>query len=326
VKKRRGIHYPIIVEIVTFTGMPVSAPARGPILGSVVIPCLNAADVIGRTLEALKAQSIASNLEVIVVDNGSSDDSVAIARGMGAHVLLSATRGSAAARNLGVACGRANLVLSLDADCVPFDDLWAQKHVEVLTACPPEVLATAGRTVPFPHPDPWSQRTDVTPQPAWSPSGEPLYAVAGNACYRRATLQSLGGFPPTAADDAALGMVARRRGFRFLWAPEACVLHRNPCGWSGYLQQMTKVGYYAAELAHPPSNRMSPHIRQCRSLLSASRPLLGGELRESLSVVLKTIGQTRGARHAWSEAKALETAGAEWSARFRESGSAEAQA
>jgi len=281
-----------------------------PVLGSVVIPCLNSAGTIGATLGALKTQSIASRLEVIVVDNGSADESVSIARAMGACVLVSKAPGSAAARNLGVSHCTANMVLSLDADCVPSDGLWAERHIVALTTSAPEVLGTAGATVPMPHPDRWSQRADVTPQPAWSATGDPLYAVAGNACYRREILLYLGGFPPAGADDAALGAVARQRGFCFTWVPEARVLHRNPRGWLAYLRQMTKVGYYAAELSPPPKHRSSFYLSQCRRLASALRPLRRGELRESAAIVLKTIGQVRGARSAWTQGNALNAAGA----------------
>ena len=279
-------------------------PDAAPIRGSVVIPCLNAAGMIGRTLAALMTQSMAPSLEVIVVDNGSTDESVLIAAEMGARVLVSKTPGSAAARNLGVAHCLGDFVLSLDADCIPCDNQWAERHIAALAASGPEVLGTAGRTMPIANTDRWSQRSDVTPHPGWSVNGDPLYAVAGNACYRRATLVFLGGFPPMAADDAALGMIARQSGFRFVWVPEACVLHHNPCGWVGYMRQMTKVGYYAAELSAPPRRRRSFYAAQGRRLASVLRPLARGDFRESFAILLKIVAQAHGARLAWGNADA----------------------
>jgi glycosyltransferase involved in cell wall biosynthesis len=286
------------------------------LIASVVIPCRNSATTIGAVLAALGAQSIAGGMEVIVIDDGSTDGSPVIARDMRAQVFASSTPGSGVARNFGIAQCTAELVLSLDADCVPSDRHWAARHVEALRASPPHVIGTAGRTIPVPGADRWSQRTDATPHPAWSADGDPLYAVAGNACYRREDLLTLGGFPPLGADDAAMGMVARGHGYGFVWVPDACVLHHNPRGWSGYLRQMTKVGHYAAELDGEVPRHRAVYLDQARHLASALRPLVRGELRECSAIVLRTVGQVIGARRAWAEAVALSTPGARWRASF----------
>jgi Glycosyl transferase family 2 len=287
---------------------------RAPI--AVVVPCLNAARCIGSVLDAIAQQTIAHDAEVIVVDNGSTDRSTEIAQLMGARVLVCLTRGSAAARNYGIYHCSATTVLSLDADCTPAEDSWMEMHVEALMSSGPDVLGTGGPTIAAPGSDRWSQRLDVTPQPRWSEDGTPLYAVAGNACYRRDVLLDLGGFPPVGADDAALGMVARRAGLRFGWAPEAGVFHRNPVGWRGYFRQMRKIGRYTAELAEAPP-RGSYYHSQCRRLASTVRPLARGEFDETKATLLKTIGQAVGSREAWRDARKLGTPGARWSATFR---------
>jgi len=85
---------------------------------SVVIPVKDDAALLSRCLSALAAQDEAAD-EIIVIDNGSSDDSVAVARAGGARVLTCAEPGvsAAAATGYDVACG--DLILRLDADCVP---------------------------------------------------------------------------------------------------------------------------------------------------------------------------------------------------------------
>jgi glycosyltransferase involved in cell wall biosynthesis len=94
---------------------------------SVVIPCFNAALTLGETLRSVAVQSRAP-AEVLVVDDGSTDDSPAIAREAGAHVLSTGgNRGPSAARNLGIAAATSELVAFVDAD-----DAWAPEHLAVV--------------------------------------------------------------------------------------------------------------------------------------------------------------------------------------------------
>lgn len=83
---------------------------------SIVIPCYNAASSIERTVASVLAQRHVH--EVIVVDDGSSDDSVAIARTIRGpvNVVSGPNRGACHARNCGLAKARGTHVLFLDAD------------------------------------------------------------------------------------------------------------------------------------------------------------------------------------------------------------------
>ena len=87
---------------------------------SVVMPAYNAGAYIGEALDSVLAQGV-RDIEIIVVDDGSTDDTVATARSRGAavRVLTQATQGSAVARNRALAEARAPLVAFLDAD-----DVW----------------------------------------------------------------------------------------------------------------------------------------------------------------------------------------------------------
>jgi glycosyltransferase involved in cell wall biosynthesis len=85
---------------------------------SVIIPAHDAAMTLGETLASVRAQSRSAD-EVIVVDDGSSDDTAAIATAGGAGVVRQANRGVAAALNVGLQAAHGELVAFLDAD-----DLW----------------------------------------------------------------------------------------------------------------------------------------------------------------------------------------------------------
>ncbi len=85
---------------------------------AVVIPAYNAAHLIGPTLASVAAQSRAAD-EVIVVDDGSTDDTAAVAASIGARVISTRNRGLSAARNTGIASAGCDWIALLDAD-----DLW----------------------------------------------------------------------------------------------------------------------------------------------------------------------------------------------------------
>lgn len=114
---------------------------------SVVIPSLNGAAGVDRCLRALAAQTIRPAMEIIVVDDGSSDDTAAVARGHGITVISHPrNRGIAAARNTGLSAATADIVAFLDDDCEP-EPGWAQ---QLLTGYSGGDIAGVGGTV-IPH-------------------------------------------------------------------------------------------------------------------------------------------------------------------------------
>jgi len=82
---------------------------------AVVIPAHNAAAFLPLALQSLQQQTQPPH-EVVVVDDGSTDDTAAVAEGLGATVVRQAQRGPAAARNRGIEVSRSPLVAFLDAD------------------------------------------------------------------------------------------------------------------------------------------------------------------------------------------------------------------
>jgi glycosyltransferase involved in cell wall biosynthesis len=94
---------------------------------SVVVCTLNGAKRIEKCLAAVRRQSLRERLQLIVVDDGSTDDSAEVAASYGAEVIRHpANRGLAAARNTGIAVARAPIIATLDDDCEPEPE-WAER-------------------------------------------------------------------------------------------------------------------------------------------------------------------------------------------------------
>lgn len=118
-------------------------PATSAVTVSVVIPCRDDGAHLWRCLRALAAQTFTPT-EIVVVDNGSTDDSAEIARAAGARVVFCGERGIPAAARAGYDAARGELVLRLDADSIPTPD-WAERMVEALRD--PTVDAVTGGAV-----------------------------------------------------------------------------------------------------------------------------------------------------------------------------------
>lgn len=120
--------------------MPPDADRRATI--SVVVPVKDDAASLERCLRALAAQTRRPD-EVLVVDNGSTDDSAAVAGRAGATVIRCSEPGIPAASALGYDSAVMDLILRLDADCIP-PDSWVQSVVTAFAERPDVAAFTGG--------------------------------------------------------------------------------------------------------------------------------------------------------------------------------------
>ena len=95
---------------------------------SVVVPAYERGDVVGRAIDSALAQTVAA-IEVVVVDDGSSDDTRAVVEGYDddrvRYLAHETNRGVSAARNTGVAAATGDYVAFLDSD-----DEWLPRKLE----------------------------------------------------------------------------------------------------------------------------------------------------------------------------------------------------
>ncbi len=232
-------------------GSAVSPPAV-----SAVIPTWNRADLVVRAVRSALGQQMA-DLEVIVVDDGSTDHTRAAVEAMGdprVTVLALPRRvGSGAARNHGIRAARAELVAFLDSD-----DEWRPTALAAMRArldgagdqratvvyCRLEVRdERSGRTVPPGPDDLAAPEGDVLDHllAGWQPRSASAVAV------RRAALLEAGGFDESlpAWVDMDLWLRLARAGHRFVAVPEPLGVKHEHAG----PQVMTDPARQAAALA-----------------------------------------------------------------------------
>jgi glycosyltransferase involved in cell wall biosynthesis len=114
-------------------------------LVSIIIPAYNASRWIRQTIASAQAQTWPA-VEIVVVDDGSTDDTLTIAQShVGPHlrVIASTNRGASSARNRGVAAARGDYLQYLDADDLLSPDKIAMQ-MECLASEPAGRLATSG--------------------------------------------------------------------------------------------------------------------------------------------------------------------------------------
>ena len=229
---------------------------------SVIVPARNAARVLPDCLAALDAQVYPRDLyEVIVVDDGSTDETATVADGRGVKVIRIPPSGPGAARNRGVEKAKGDLLLFTDADCLP-DPGWIRALVRPFDD--PQVAAAKG-----------IYRSD---QRSWTArfvqaEYESRYRLMARresidfvdtyaAAYRRRAFEEVGGFdesfPGASVEDQELSFRLAERGATMVFCPQAVVGHRHAADPVAYFRKKMKIGYWKMKvLARYPGKAVS---------------------------------------------------------------------
>ncbi|HEX6206296.1 MAG TPA: glycosyltransferase family 2 protein [Solirubrobacterales bacterium] len=244
---------------------------------AVVIPSWNSAGLLPRCLDSLSGQGV--ELELMVVDNGSSDGSVELLRERGVpHVSLPENAGFAAAVNLGAARTAAPAVLALNADTV-LEPGAVGRLAEALAADPglggvqPRILqlepGTEGdvsrarlysRGMALSADGRAFEEGAGEAQDSRSATAREVFGVCGAACLlRRQLFEQLGGYDEryfAFYEDVDLNVRARIGGWRFAYVPEAVVWHVGNASW---LAEAPSPGAWNARLV--ARNRLATQVK-----------------------------------------------------------------
>lgn len=224
----------------------------------ILIAAKNEERYIGSCLEALQVQEYPKDrLKIIVIDNGSLDNTARIVEQRGVHVLSEPKRGAAAARNLGLKRSCGELVGFLDAHCIA-ENGWVRLMAEQFKAS--ELGGCQGsienRSV--------NQRVQKYLDDSAALSNERVledtisgkrniypWILSGNCMYRREALTDAGFFDENleACEDVDLAWRVVLLGYQLCYVPQAKVIHYDCNTWRGFLKKGLSYGRGGAVLA-----------------------------------------------------------------------------
>ena len=245
---------------------------------SVVVPAYNAAQTITACLTALGQQAGVGPYEVIVVDDGSTDDTAALARAAGARVITTTRGRPAAARNTGARAAQGDILCFTDADCVPIAD-WLREISAPFAD--PTVVATKGtyithqtslvaRFVQLEYEEKYDR---LRAQPVID------FVDTYSCAYRRAALLADGGFDERFhyLEDQELSFRLAARGLCMVFAERAVVAHHHSDTLARYLRKKATIGYWKAQVVRRFPDRVvrdshTPQIMKPQMALASLLP------------------------------------------------------
>lgn len=201
-----------------------------PVEVSIVVVTRDRAASLERTLAALRRQSF-QEYEIIVVDNGSVDDTERVAAKFGVRYVYLPQRGIAECRQRGVELAQGSIVAMCDDDCVPVDD-WLEQMMRFFEAHP-DVALTGGlvNNVGF------KGKARLKGKGRIGLNGkvdfverfeEAEYFGSANTAFRKSAFAAVGGYDPffvSGYEEIDLCYRLRERGFRIAHVPAAKVDH-----------------------------------------------------------------------------------------------------
>jgi ABC-type multidrug transport system fused ATPase/permease subunit/GT2 family glycosyltransferase len=214
---------------------------------SVVVCSRNGSHTISECCEGLLEQDY-PDFEVVVVDDGSTDATAAIASEYGFRVISTENQGLSSARNTGLAAATGEIVAYIDDDARP-DPHWLTYLAATFLRT--DHAGVGGPNIPPPGDGPIARCVANAP-------GGPIHVLLSdtvaehipgcNMTFRRSCLQAVGGFDPqyrAAGDDVDICWRLHARGWTLGFHPAAVVWHRRRNSVRAYWKQ--QMGYGKAE-------------------------------------------------------------------------------
>lgn len=212
---------------------------------SIVVPVYNAEATLSLCLESIQAIDYPKDkFEVLVVDNGSTDNSIQIARKFGATVLFETSiKSSYAARNKGIAAAKGDLIAFTDADCI-VTPTWLKHLVkewddESIGCFAGEIEAHQPRNFI----EIFSDRQGMLRQKGTLSCTYLPYTQTANSAYRRDVFEKVGLFIPemTSGGDGEISWrMQKQLGLGIKFIPEALVYHKHRTSLTGLYRQFQK--------------------------------------------------------------------------------------
>ncbi len=249
---------------------------------SIIIPTFNGASRVGKCLAALVPQTEGRDAEILVVNDGSTDNTADVVAGYSdskVRLISQANAGPAAARNRGALEARGSILLFTDDDCVPMPD-WLDAMAKPFED--PEVVGVRGvyrtsqkrlaaRFVQIEYEDRYRLMRGLRCID---------FIDTYSAGFRRDRFLEMTGydtsFPVACAEDIELSYRMSARGWKMKFAPAAIVYHSHPDTFSRYLQKKYKYAFWRvlAVRKNPRKAVKDSHTPQLMKLQLLFAPVL----------------------------------------------------
>jgi len=240
------------------------------ILISVIIPALNSANTIRKTLSSIfSGEKPQKPFEVLIVDNGSTDGTLEIVKEFPTRVCGCKKRGIGFARNRGIKKAKGEILCFLDSDCVVEND-WLirifsffEKH--------PETDGVGGPVLSYPNSRNRIQRLagEIFMEDQGFPTtrrrvkfGEFKGVLFGtNSAYRKKVLISIGGYEEPGGNSPDLSWRLASNGKLLFFDPSIKIYHIFPCNLRELFNQHFRWGLQMTQL------RKKHHLFQFREII-----------------------------------------------------------
>lgn len=274
-------------------------------LVSIIVPAHNAESTLAQCLEACTRQTY-EPVEIIVVDDGSTDATSRIVQSFPVHYIRQDQRGPAAARNRGAAEAQGEVLAFTDSDCIPRADWIASLVAEFADG-----VAGVGGTYDIANPEHLLARIvheEIVDRHARLDRTVDFLG-SFNVAYRREAFMLAGGFdegfPRASAEDNDLAYRLHDDGGTLRFSPDAVVAHHHPTRLWAYLMTQMRHGFwrmrlyarhprrargdqYAGllDLATPPLALIAMTLVPCAAAALALHPLAGAVLAGAAATLL----------------------------------------
>ncbi len=219
---------------------------------SVVVPAYNAQQTISHAIQSLVSQSYTGDIEILIVDDGSTDKTQQIVRSFReVRYVRQENAGPAAARNRGASDSKGEIILFTDSDCIPHRD-WVEKIVGGFSsdgtgavcgsygiANPENILARCiHQEIMFRH--------------RFLMPSYPKAFGSYNVAVRRAVFFGVGGFDETyrraSGEDNDLSYRIIKSGRCIFFVKDALVDHYHTTRAGKYLSEQFRHGFWRAKM------------------------------------------------------------------------------
>lgn len=198
--------------------------------------------------------------EIIVVDGASTDKTREIVKEYPIKLIIDKKGGLANSRNIGIKTAKGDYIASTDADCVVKED-WLKNLVKSIQEAPEDVVAVGGPNLIFEDDAPFAKLVGYMQGTFFASGGAPqsykidenkyVFGIPNcNVLYKKDKLLEVGGFDNSLSigEDAEINSRLTKRGYKYLYLPDAIVWHHQPDSLKKFITKMYLYGEAMAKL------------------------------------------------------------------------------